>query len=99
MLPTKLLAVMLPDTARVPLPYAIIVLLTLPSLTVNPVKLPTLVIFGCAAVVNVPDTKLAVNKLPALTLVPAILPVTVNTLVDLLKVKLALPPNSPASLN
>ena len=39
---------------------------------------PTLVIFGCAAVVNVPATKFAVNKLPALTLPAPILPLTVN---------------------
>ena len=34
--------------------------------------------FGCAAVVNVPPTKFAVNKLPALTLPALALPVTAN---------------------
>ena len=41
-------------------------------------NVPKLVMFGCAAVVNVPATKFAVSKLPALTLPALALPVTVN---------------------
>ena len=67
--------------------------------TTKLVNVPTEVILGCADVVNTAFVKLAVRTFPALILVAAILPVTVRTLVDLLKVKLALPPRSPLSLN
>ena len=44
--------------------------------------------FGCALVVNAPVTKFAVSRLPALMFEPAILPATVRTFVDGLKVKM-----------
>lgn len=65
--------------------------------TVNVVNEPTLVIFGCAAVVNVPVKKLATTALPKFALPDVIFPVTFNALPTLkvlfilLKVKLALP--------
>ena len=72
---------------------------------VNVESVPTLVIFGCALVVNVPATKFAVRVLPALTLPnPALpvtfnapvtfdVPVTVNVLDELFQTKFAEPPN------
>ena len=51
---------------------------TLP-VTVNVVNVPTLVIFGCALVVNVPVSKLApIVPLLAYTLPPVMLPVIVK---------------------
>ena len=46
--------------------------------TSSPVNVPTLVILGCAAVVNVPETKFALTKLPPATLPADKLPVTAS---------------------
>ena len=93
---------LVPVTANVPT-FAVPVVVKFPpvilAVTVKALKVPTLVIFGCAFVVRAPDTKLAVTKLPRLALDADILPVTVSKLVVLSKVKLAFPPNSPISLN
>ena len=68
-------------------------------LTINPTKLPTLVILGCAAVVNVPVKKLAVATLPKLALAVVRLPVIPTAFVFLSKVKPELPPKLLLSLN
>ena len=46
--------------------------------TLNDDSVPTDVMFGCAAVVNVPATKFAVTRLPPPTLPAVTLPVTAN---------------------
>ena len=47
-------------------------------LTPNAVNVPTLVMLGCAAVVNVPVTKFAVTRLPPAMFPALILPLTIN---------------------
>ena len=54
-------------------PFAVIL-----PLTNKLVNVPTLVMFDCAAVVNVPAKKFAVAKLPRLALPDTTLPPTVN---------------------
>ena len=99
-LPIKFAAVTLPVTVMNPLPLVSVnVTFAVLLPTTKLVNVPTEVILGCADVVSTAVVKLAVSRFPALILVAAILPVTVRTLVDLLKVKLALPPRSPPSLN
>ena len=46
--------------------------------TDNALKLPTDVMLGCAAVVNVPPTKLAVTRLPKSAFIDLILPPSVT---------------------
>ena len=65
--------------------------------TTRPANVPVLVIFGCAAVVNVPVKKLALTKLAPATLPTLKLPFNV-TLLPLI-VKLAEPSSTPELLN
>ena len=66
-----------PLPAKIPV-FAVMFAAVILPLTLSPVSVPILVIFGCAAVVNVPVTKLAVTKFPPETLPALRLPDTIN---------------------
>ena len=80
----------------------VVVIVKLPALmfpAINEVIVPTEVMFGWAAVVNVPVKKFAVTRLPRLAFAADKLPVIDTALVVLLKVNPALPPKLLLSLN